>query len=95
MPGSAPGRSPPAASLLEHIINRRTSHKPFTREHVVSDEDRKALYRSFEIGDVSLHFLQERPAMLALAELEETADRRLFSNAAYRDVGDRLRELGN
>ena len=80
-----PKRAMPAASLLEHIVTRRTSHKPFTRERVVSDEDRKVLYRSFEIGDVSLHFLQERPAMLALAELEETADRRLFSNAAYRD----------
>lgn len=80
-----PKRAMPAASLLEHIVNRRTSHRPFNREHVVSDEDRKSLYRSFEIGDVSLHFLQERPAMLALAELEETADRRLFADAAYRD----------
>ncbi len=88
-----PKRSLPAASLLEHMITRRTSHREFDRARPVSDEDRKALYRSVEVGDVSLQFLQERPQLLALAELEESADRKLFANPAYREelargVGD-------
>ncbi len=90
-----PKRNLPAASLLEPMVTRRTSHRAFDRAKPVGDEDRKAMYCSFEVGDVSLHFLQERPALLALAELEEAADRKLFSDPAYREelakwVGDGL-----
>ncbi|MGE0873447.1 MAG: nitroreductase family protein [Burkholderiales bacterium] len=80
-----PKRNFPAAALLEHMIRRRTSHRAFERERAVPDEVRKAIYQSFEVEDVSLHFLQEWTLRLALAELEKAADTRLFANPAYRE----------
>lgn len=80
-----PKREMPAGALLEHMIARRTSHRMFDPTHAVNDEDRKALYRGFEVGDVSLHFLQESASRLVLAELERKADVQLFANPAYRE----------
>ena len=80
-----PPRPRAAPELLRYLIRRRTCRKPFGRERPVSDEDRRHLYCSFEVGDVSLQFLHERPLILALAELEEAADRQLFAQTAYRE----------
>lgn len=80
-----PKRENPAAGLLEAITTRRTSHRHFDPAKPVGDEDKKQLYRSFEVGDVSLHFLDERTALDLLAGLESRADALLFANPAYRE----------
>lgn len=80
-----PKRDMPAGALLEQVITRRTSHRRFAPDREISDADRAALYRGFQSGDVSLHYLQDKAARLGLAELERDADRRLFADSAYRD----------
>jgi hypothetical protein len=50
----------------------------------VADLDRKRLYQCFEIGDVSLHFLNDRLALDALAAVEARADATLLARPDYR-----------
>jgi len=80
-----PKRELPAAGLLQHMITRHTSRRKFDPAKAVTDADRMALYRCFETGDVSLHFVSGRPALDALAALELRADTLLLSNPEYRE----------
>lgn len=83
---AGPKREFAAASLLEHAVTRRTSHKPFDPALAVGEDARKSLYACYDEAGVSLHYLAEdRRAMQWLAELEREADRALFADPAYRE----------
>lgn len=82
---NGPKRELPAAGLLQHIVTRRTSRRRFDPAQAVSDADRKTLYGCFQRGDVSVHFVSQRPTLDSLAALEMRADTLLFSNPAYRE----------
>jgi nitroreductase len=78
-----PKRDDAAADLLRHMITRHTSRRVYHAD-AVADLDRKRLYQCFEIGDVSLHFLNERVALDALAGLEVRAGAALLARPGYR-----------
>ncbi len=78
-----PKRDDAAADLLRHLITRHTSRAAYTGD-AVADSDRKRLYQCFEIGDVSLHFLNDRVALDALAGLETRAEAALLGRPGYR-----------
>lgn len=80
-----PKRENPAAGLLEAMTTRRTSHRYFDPARPVADDDKRELYRCFEVGDASLHFLSDRTSLDLLAGLESRADAALFANPAYRE----------
>jgi nitroreductase len=79
-----PKREDAAGSLLRPMLARHTNRRLFDPARAVSDEDRKRFTNCFAADDVSLHYLQERPALLALAELEDRADALLFARPEYR-----------
>ena len=79
-----PKRDAAAADLLKPLVTRHTSRRLFDPAKPVSEADRKYLYRCFEFGDVSLHFLHERAGLDALAALEERAKTRLLERPGYR-----------
>jgi nitroreductase len=81
---AGPKRDDAAADLLARMVTRHTSHKLFDPQKPVADIDRKRLYQCFEIGDVSLHFLNDRLALDALAAVESRADAALLARADYR-----------
>jgi nitroreductase len=80
---AGPKRDDAAADLLRHMITRHTNRKLFEHDPV-ADLDRKRLYQCFEIGDVSLHFLNDRLALDALAAVEARADAALLARPDYR-----------
>ena len=80
-----PKRDAAATDLLKPMVTRHTSHRLFDPARLVSDPDRKRLYSCFQVGDVSLHFLYERPALARLSEIEMQADALLFSRPEYRE----------
>jgi nitroreductase len=73
-----------AADLLRHMVTRHTSHRLFDTAKPISDADRKRLYQCFEIGDVSLHFLNDRLALDSLVAVETRADDALLGRPGYR-----------
>lgn len=79
-----PKREEAAGHLLRYMPSRHTSHKIFDRARPVSEADKKNLYNSCQIGQVSLHFLTESAALEGLAALERRADAALFADAGYR-----------
>ena len=81
---TGPKRDDAAADLLVRMVTRHTSHRLFDPQNPVADLDRKRLYQSFEIGDVSLHFLHDRLALDALAAVEKRADAALLARPDYR-----------
>lgn len=88
-----PKREGSAADLLRHMVTRHTSHRLFDPAKPVADADLKRLYRCFQIGDVSLHFLHERLSLDSLAAVETRADSALLARPGYRaelarSVGD-------
>lgn len=81
---TGPKRDDAAADLLSRMVTRHTSHRLFDPARPVADVDRKRLYQCFEIGDVSLHFLNDRLALDALAAVENRADAALLARPDYR-----------
>jgi hypothetical protein len=81
---TGPKRDDAAADLLSRMVTRHTSHRLFDPAKPVADADRKRLYQCFEIGDVSLHFLNDRLALDALAAVEGRADAALLARPGYR-----------
>ena len=81
---AGPKREESAADLLRHMVTRHTSHRLFEAARPVADSDRSRLYKCFQIGDVSLHFLNDRLALDSLAAVEARADAALLARADYR-----------
>ena len=81
---AGPKREGSAADLLGHMVTRHTSHRLFETGKPVSDRDRSRLYKCFQIGDVSLHFLNDRLALDSLAAVEARADAALLARTDYR-----------
>jgi hypothetical protein len=81
---AGPKRDSTAADLLPHMLTRHTSHRLFDPAKPPSEQDRKRLYTCFQVGDVSLHYLHDRPALDLLSAVEARADVALFSRADYR-----------
>ncbi len=82
---AGPKRDLSASDLLPQILERHTSHRLFDPERPIPDDERRRLYACFQVGDVSLHFLNERAGIDALAAAGSRADQALFARPGYRE----------
>ncbi len=82
---AGPKRDMSASDLLPQIVERQTSHRLFDPQKPVPDGERRRLYTCFQAGDVSLHFLNDRAGIDALAAAGGRADQALFARPGYRE----------
>jgi hypothetical protein len=73
-----------AADLLGQMVKRHTSHRLFDPARPVGKSELRRLYTCLQASEVSVHFLEDRHLLDALAAAEMRADAALLARPEYR-----------